>query len=120
VDITRGGNENPQSEPERTRCRPGKSGRYTAGLGAPTACLASTLLWRPKASASVKSAWLGFMKAAGLEGVSRRKQSATTVRDDSSRPAPDLVDRDFTASGPHEFWVADITYVPTDEDYLYL
>ena len=57
-----------------------------------------------------------LMKAAGLEGVSRRKRPSTN----SSRPAPDLVDRDFTASGPHEFWVADITYVPTDEDYLYL
>ena len=61
-----------------------------------------------------------LVKAAGLEGVSRRKRPATTVRDGSSRPAPDLVDRDFTASGPHEFWVADITYVPIDEDYLYL
>jgi transposase InsO family protein len=30
------------------------------------------------------------------------------------------VDRDFTASGPDELWVADITYVPTREDYLYL
>jgi putative transposase len=30
------------------------------------------------------------------------------------------VDRDFTASGPDELWVADITYVPTQEGYLYL
>ena len=61
-----------------------------------------------------------LMKAAGLEGVSRRKQPSATVSGESSRPAPDLVDRDFTASGPNELWVADITYVPTDEDYLYL
>jgi putative transposase len=34
--------------------------------------------------------------------------------------APDLVDRDFTASGPDELWAADTTYVPTNAGYLYL
>ncbi|WP_423824705.1 IS3 family transposase [Salinibacter ruber] len=61
-----------------------------------------------------------LMKAAGLRGASRRKRPSTTIRDDSRRPAPDLVDRDFTASEPDELWVADITYVPTDGGYLYL
>jgi putative transposase len=60
------------------------------------------------------------MKAAGLKGVSRRKWPSTTVRRAGARPAPDLVDRDFTASRPDELWVADITYVPTDSGYLYL
>jgi putative transposase len=61
-----------------------------------------------------------LMKAAGLRGASRRKRPSTTIRDDRRRPAPDLVDRDFTASEPDELWVADITYVPTDRGYLYL
>jgi putative transposase len=61
-----------------------------------------------------------LMKAAGLQGVSRRKSPSTTVRDDEARPAPDLVDRDFTVSVPDELWVADITYVPTSAGYLYL
>lgn len=61
-----------------------------------------------------------LMKEAGLRGVSRRKRSSTTVRRAGARPAPDLVDRDFTASRPNELWVADITYVPTDGGYLYL
>ena len=61
-----------------------------------------------------------LMKAAGLEGVSRRKSVRTTVRDEDSRPAPDLVDRDFTADGPDQLWVADITYVPTLAGFLYL
>ena len=43
-----------------------------------------------------------LMKAAGLQGVSRRKRPSTTIRDDSRRPAPDLVERDFTADGPDE------------------
>jgi len=61
-----------------------------------------------------------LMKETGLRGVSRRKRTSTTVRSDTGRPVPDLVDRDFTASRPDELWVADITYVPTDGGYLYL
>jgi len=61
-----------------------------------------------------------LMGAAGLRGVSRRRRPSTTIRKEESRPAPDLVDRDFTASRPDELWVADITYVPTDRGYLYL
>jgi putative transposase len=44
----------------------------------------------------------------------------TTRRDRSSRPAPDLVDRQFVADGPNALWVADITYVPTWIGFLYL
>ena len=33
---------------------------------------------------------------------------------------PDLVDRDFTAPAPDRLWVADTTYVPTWEGFLYL
>jgi putative transposase len=61
-----------------------------------------------------------LMREAGLEGVSRRKKTRTTKRDASKRPAPDLVERDFTADGPDRLWVADITYVPTWAGFLYL
>ena len=44
----------------------------------------------------------------------------TTRRDKESRPAPDLIDRNFTASGPDRLWVADITFVPTMSGFLYL
>jgi len=60
------------------------------------------------------------MRALGLTGVSRRKGTRTTIRDREARPAPDLVDRDFTAAGPDRLWVADITYVPTWAGFLYL
>jgi putative transposase len=60
------------------------------------------------------------MRWAGLQGVSPRKWARTTVRDEAARPAPDLVDRDFTATGPDQLWVADITYVPTWAGFLYL
>src|SRR5437899_6424058 len=60
------------------------------------------------------------MRGAGLQGVSRRKPFRTTVRDETARPAPDLVDRQFTTAGPNQLWVADITYVPTWAGFLYL
>jgi putative transposase len=60
-----------------------------------------------------------LMQRAGLQGVSRRKQFHTTVRDETARPAPDLVDRQFGVAGPNQLWVADITYVPTAAGCLY-
>jgi putative transposase len=57
---------------------------------------------------------------AGLRGVSRRKWPVTTVRAAQACPAPDLVQRAFTATGPNELWVADITYIPTATGFLYL
>jgi putative transposase len=61
-----------------------------------------------------------LMKAAGIQGVSRRKRPQTTVRQPKKRPAPDLVQRDFSADGPDKLWVADITYVSTWAGFLYL
>lgn len=61
-----------------------------------------------------------LMRGAGVQGVSRRKAFRTTVRDETARPAPDLVERQFTAVGPDQLWVADITYVPTWTGFLYL
>ena len=61
-----------------------------------------------------------LMRAAGIAGVSRRKGMRTTRRDDRARPAPDLVERNFTADRPNRLWVADITYIPTWAGFLYL
>jgi putative transposase len=61
-----------------------------------------------------------LMRLLGLAGVSRRKRTQATIRDHDARPAPDLVDRDFTATAPDQLWVADITYVPTWAGFLYL
>jgi putative transposase len=61
-----------------------------------------------------------LMREAGLQGVSRRRWATTTVRDKKVRPAPDLVDRNFSAEGRDRLWVADITYIPTWAGFLYL
>jgi putative transposase len=61
-----------------------------------------------------------LMNTAGLYGVSRRRWVTTTVRDHAAKPASDLVERNFTASGPDRLWVADISYIPTWAGFLYL
>jgi putative transposase len=61
-----------------------------------------------------------LMRTARLRGVSRRKWVVTTTRARDAQPAPDLVQRQFTAAGPDQLWVADITYVPTGTGFLYL
>lgn len=61
-----------------------------------------------------------LMRQAGLRGASRRRPILTTIRDEKSRPAPDLVKRHFAADGRDRLWVADITYIPTGSGFLYL
>ena len=61
-----------------------------------------------------------LLRELGLAGVSRRKGTRTTRRDRDARPAPDLVERDFSASQPDQLWVADVTYVPTWAGFVYL
>lgn len=60
------------------------------------------------------------MKRGGLVGVSRRRSVRTTRRGIAEHAASDLVQRQFTATGPDQLWVADITYVPTWAGFLYL
>jgi len=60
------------------------------------------------------------MRQAGIQGVSRRKGVRTTWRGTDADAAGDLVNRNFTATGPNQLWVADITYIPTWAGFLYL
>jgi putative transposase len=61
-----------------------------------------------------------LMRDADLAGAQRRRYRGTTRQDRQAVAAPDLVSRDFAASAPDQLWVADITYVPTGEGWLYL
>ena len=62
-----------------------------------------------------------LMRLANLQGVSRRRgYVVTTQRDRQAKAAPDLVKRQFTATGINQLWVADMTYVPTWVGFLYL
>ena len=60
-----------------------------------------------------------LMRTAGLAGCHRRRVR-TTVADPTRVPAPNLVARDFAAPAPDRLWLGDITYVATQEGWLYL
>jgi putative transposase len=53
-----------------------------------------------------------LMRNVGICGVTRRRFCRTTRRDETARPAPDLLNRDFTATTPDQRWVADLTFPP--------
>jgi putative transposase len=60
-----------------------------------------------------------LMRAAGLRGLLRDKSPRTTrPAAETDRPR-DLVRRDFTAAGPNQLWVADLTYVRTALGWVY-
>jgi putative transposase len=62
-----------------------------------------------------------LMRQAGLQGAFMRKRKrSSTRRDPTATPAPDLVNRDFTAAVPNRLWVADISRLPTGEGPLWL
>jgi putative transposase len=55
----------------------------------------------------------------GIAGICGRKKVKTTRRDPDKLPAADLVERDFHAEHPDELWLTDVTYIATDEGWLY-
>jgi transposase InsO family protein len=61
------------------------------------------------------------MRDNGIRAKTARKFRQKTT--DSNHPLPvadNVLSRDFDPSGPNEAWVADITYIPTREGWLYL
>jgi putative transposase len=61
-----------------------------------------------------------LMCANAITGVSRRRRyCVTNVRNPKDWPAPDLVKRQFVATDIHQLWVADMTYIPTWQGFLY-
>jgi transposase InsO family protein len=61
-----------------------------------------------------------LMRKAGLRGVQKRRFRCTTRAGVPEQWVPDLVERQFVADRPNALWVADVTYVPTAEGFLYL
>jgi len=60
------------------------------------------------------------MQQLGLRAIQAKKFKVTTDSNHTKPVAPDLVEQDFTAHRANEKWVSDITYVWTDEGWLYL
>jgi transposase InsO family protein len=61
-----------------------------------------------------------LMRENGLVPRQRRKFRATTNSRHALPVAPNLLNRDFTATKPNTKWATDVTYVPTREGWLYL
>lgn len=62
-----------------------------------------------------------LMREMGLRGRhARRFRPTTTVTDPDGPIAEDLLRQDFTAEGPNQRWVGDITYLTTSDGFEYL
>ncbi|MEU4580374.1 IS3 family transposase, partial [Nonomuraea sp. NPDC023979] len=63
-----------------------------------------------------------LMRGLGLAGRYRRRRRQTTIPDPHASLRPDLIERDFMpdAAAIDTRWCGDITYVPTQEGWLYL
>lgn len=59
-------------------------------------------------------------KKLGLRCKQKKKYKATTDSNHHLPVYPNLLGQDFSAEGPNEKWVADITYISTEEGWLYL
>lgn len=60
------------------------------------------------------------LRRQGLRAKAARKFKAMTNSNHSLPVAPNLLNQDFTAQRPNQKWVSDITYIATDEGWLYL
>jgi transposase InsO family protein len=61
-----------------------------------------------------------LMAGAGICGRTWRAKVRTTVADPTASPSKDLVGRDFVRHELDELWLGDITYVGSDEGWVYL
>jgi len=56
----------------------------------------------------------------GITGKTKRKYKATTNSKHNYPVAENLINQNFNIDRPNQIWAADITYIPTDEGWLYL
>lgn len=61
-----------------------------------------------------------LMAQRGLFARKKRRFVVTTKADPTKHPAPNVLNREFTADAPNRKWVSDITLIPTDEGDVYL
>jgi putative transposase len=61
-----------------------------------------------------------IMRLEGIRVISRPRFVVTTDSNHDHPIAPNLLEQDFTTAAPNQVWVSDITYIPTDEGWLFL
>ena len=60
------------------------------------------------------------MAALALRAKARRRYKATTQSNHTLPVAPNILEQNFEAEKPNQKWVSDITYIWTDDGWLYL
>jgi putative transposase len=113
--------------------RAGPSGRHSDGALLAHTCvpfiprskvsmagLACTRNCLPAASGWVKERVRRLMQQHGLKARTKRKFVVTTDSRHHLPVAPDLVQRQFNPDAPNQIWTGDITYLATDEGWVYL
>lgn len=61
-----------------------------------------------------------LMQENGIRARHKRRYKATTDSKHNLPVAPNLLERNFTPEAPNQVWTADLTYIWTDEGWLYL
>ena len=61
-----------------------------------------------------------IMREAGIAARTKRKFRQTTDSNHALPVAENVLDREFDTGEPNASWVADVTYIPTREGWLYL
>jgi len=61
-----------------------------------------------------------LMRLRGLRAKQTKRHETTTKRNEADPVAPNLLKRDFETDRPDQKWLTDITYIPTQEGWLYL
>ena len=62
-----------------------------------------------------------LMRRHGIRAIMARPRRARTTDSRHDHPiAPNLLNRNFSAAAPNQVWLTDITYVETDQGWLYL
>ena len=80
-------------------------------------------IWRELAARGIragKERVRRMMKACGLHARGKRRFKATTNSAHDLPVAPNLLERNFAVDAPNRVWTGDITYIWTEEGWLYL
>jgi transposase InsO family protein len=83
----------------------------------------SPKVWRELVKQGVRislSTVTRIMKELGLKSRTVRKYKATTNSKHNLPVADNVLNQQFATEKPNQAWAADITYIPTDEGWLYL
>lgn len=61
-----------------------------------------------------------LMREHGIQAKMTKRFKKTTKCNPNHNVADNLLEQDFSATRPNKKWVSDITYIPTEEGWLYL